>query len=69
MHECIWRSLEYTHEFSSSSTSSKGQTPRFHTPRFMQGIEAKLDEHKRVVAMFQQATKYIIQCTYDKYFA
>jgi len=53
----------------SSSTSSKGQISRFHTPRFMQGIEAKLNEHMKVVVMFQQATKYIIQCTYDKYFA
>jgi hypothetical protein len=40
----------------SSCTSSKGQTPRFHTPGFVQGIEAKLDEHKRVASMFQQVT-------------
>jgi hypothetical protein len=40
----------------SSCTSSKGQTPRFHTPRFVQGIEAKLDEHKRAASMFQQVT-------------
>jgi hypothetical protein len=37
----------------SLSTSSRGQTPRFHTQRFVQGIEAKLDEHIRAVIMFQ----------------
>jgi hypothetical protein len=37
----------------SSSTGSRGQTPRFHTPRFVQRIEAKLDEHRRVATMFQ----------------
>ncbi len=47
----------------SSSTSSRGQTLKFHTPRSMQGMEAKLDEHRRVVAMFQQATEYIVQMT------
>jgi len=34
-----------------------GQTPRFHTPRFVQGIEVELDERKRASTMFQQATK------------
>ncbi len=47
----------------SSCTSSKGQTPRFHTPGFVQGIEAKLDEHKRVASMFQQVTQYNVQMT------
>jgi hypothetical protein len=36
----------------SLGTSSKGQTPRFHTQRFVQGIETKVDEHRKVVAMF-----------------
>jgi len=43
---------------SSSCTSSKGQTPRFHTLGNVQGIEAKLDEHKRATTMFQQEAKY-----------
>jgi hypothetical protein len=37
---------------SSLGTSSKGQTPRFHTLGFVQGIEVELDEHRRVVTMF-----------------
>jgi hypothetical protein len=37
---------------SSLSTISRGQTCRFHTPRSMQGIEAKLDEHRRTTSMF-----------------
>jgi hypothetical protein len=36
----------------SSCTSSRGQTNRFHTLEFVQGIEADLDEHRRVVTMF-----------------
>jgi hypothetical protein len=40
----------------SSNTSSKGQTPRFHTPGFVQGIEVELDEHRKIVTMFQHAT-------------
>jgi hypothetical protein len=42
----------------SLSTSSKGQTPKFHTPRFMQGMEVELDEHKKTTTMFQQVDKY-----------
>ncbi len=62
----VFREVYTTHmSLSSSCTSSKGQTLRFHTPRSMQGIEAKLDEHKRPTTMFQQA----IKCTNDKYFA
>jgi hypothetical protein len=37
----------------SEGTSSKGQTPRFHTPKFVQGLEVNLDEHRRTVIMFQ----------------
>jgi hypothetical protein len=37
----------------SSSISSKGQTPRFHTLGSMQGLEVDLDEHKIVASMFQ----------------
>jgi hypothetical protein len=47
----------------SLGTNSKGQTPRFHTLRFVQGIEAKLDEHKRTITMFQQVAKYNVQMT------
>lgn len=43
-----------THKsLSSLGTSSKGQTFRFHTPRFEQGIEVELEEHRRAVSMFQ----------------
>jgi hypothetical protein len=37
----------------SSGTSSGGQTPRFNTPRYVQGVEAKLDEHRRTTIMFK----------------
>jgi hypothetical protein len=40
----------------SLGTSSRGQTPRFHTPGSVQKIEAKLDQHRRTTSMFQQAT-------------
>jgi hypothetical protein len=32
--------------------SFRGQTPRFHTPKYEQGIEAEFDEHKNVASMF-----------------
>jgi len=44
----------------SLGTNYKGQTPRFHTPRFMQGLKVDLDEHRRVANMFQQAVKYSV---------
>ncbi len=47
----------------SSNTSSRGQTPRFHTPGSIQGLEAKLDEHRRAANMFQQVIKYNTQMT------
>jgi hypothetical protein len=37
----------------SSSTSSKGLTPRFNTLGYVQRVEVKLDEHKRVATMFK----------------
>jgi len=41
-----------THKnLNSSSSNSRGQTPRFNTPWLLQGVEAKLDEHKRVAIM------------------
>ncbi len=49
----IWtlhKSLSY------SETSSKGQTHRFHTPRFVQGLEVDLDEHRGATRMFQHVT-------------
>jgi hypothetical protein len=48
----------------SSGTSFRGRTPKFHTPRFVQGIEVELDEHRRASTMFQQAIKYNVQMTY-----
>ncbi len=45
----------------SSCISSKNQTFRFHTPTFMQRLEANLDEHRRVASMFQQVIKYNVQ--------
>jgi hypothetical protein len=47
----------------SSSTSSRGQTPRFHTLGSVQGIKVKLDEHKRTTTMFQHVVKYSVQMT------
>jgi hypothetical protein len=40
-----------------SSIISRGQTPRFHTAGFVQGIEPEFDEHKKTTTMFQQATE------------
>ncbi len=37
----------------SLSISSKRQTLRFHTPKFVQGLEVDLDEHRKVAIMFQ----------------
>jgi hypothetical protein len=42
-------------------TSSKGQTPRFHTLGFVQGTKLELDEHRRTITMFQQIAKYNVQ--------
>ncbi len=36
----------------SLGTSSKGQTPRFHTLGSVQRIEVRLDEHRKVATMF-----------------
>ncbi len=47
----------------SSSTSYRGRIPRFHTLGYVQVMEAKLDEHKRIVIMFQQAIEYIVHMT------
>ncbi len=53
-----------THKnLSSSGTSSRGQAPRFHTPRSEQGIKIKLDEHIRATNMFQQVVKYNVHMT------
>jgi hypothetical protein len=38
---------------SSSCINSKGQTPRFHTLEFVQGLETYLNEHRRITTMFQ----------------
>jgi hypothetical protein len=35
----------------------------FHTLGSILGLEANSDEHRRVVSMFQQATKYSTQMT------
>jgi hypothetical protein len=47
----------------SSSTSSKGPTPRFNTLGFVQRVEAKLDEGKRTTIMFKHVVKYNVQMT------
>ncbi len=44
-------------------TSSKGQIPRFHTSKFVQGLKADLDEHKRTATMFQKVAEYNVQMT------
>jgi hypothetical protein len=44
----VFKEVWITHRsLGSSCISSKGQIPRFHTSEFMQGMEAKLDEHIR----------------------
>jgi hypothetical protein len=50
----VFREVWTTHKnLGSSHISSRGQTLRYHTPRSVQGIEAKLDEHRRIATMFQ----------------
>jgi hypothetical protein len=44
---------------SSSCTSSKGRTLKFNAPGFVQGVEVKLDEHKRTTTLFQQQQKIV----------
>jgi hypothetical protein len=46
----IWTSHK---SLGSSDTSSNKQTPKFHTPRSVQGLEVELDEHRRVASMIQ----------------
>ncbi len=49
----IFREIWTTHKSSGSlGISSKGQTFRFHTPKFVQGLEVNLGEHRKVVTMF-----------------
>jgi hypothetical protein len=60
----IFGEIWTTHKsLGSSSTSSKGQTPSFHTPKFVQGLETNLDEHMRIATMFQQVAVYNVQIT------
>jgi len=60
----VFREIWIAHRsLSSLGTSSRGQTPRFHTPRSMQGVEVNLDEHKKTTSMFQQVAKYNVQMT------
>jgi hypothetical protein len=47
-------SIWISHRSFSLDTSSKGLTPRFHMPRFVQGLEADSDEHRRATNMIQQ---------------
>jgi hypothetical protein len=56
----IWtshRSLRF------SNTSSRGHIPIFHTLGPLQGLETKLDEHRRATNMFQQTIEYSTQMT------
>jgi hypothetical protein len=60
----VFGEIEIAHRsLSSLGTNSRGQTPRFHTLRFEQGIEAKLDEHRKAINMFQQIVDYNVQMT------
>ncbi len=45
----------------SSGTNSKGRIFRFHTTRFVQGIEVELDEHIRTTIMFQHRFNHEIE--------
>jgi hypothetical protein len=56
----IWTSYK---SLGSLSTSSRGQTPRFHTQGSMQGLEVDLDEHRKATSMFQHVAKYSAQMT------
>ncbi len=50
----IFREIWTTHRsLGFLGISSRGQTPRFHTPKSIQGLEANLDEHRRIDTMFQ----------------
>jgi hypothetical protein len=50
----VFKEVWTTHRsLGSSCISSRGQIPRFHTSTFMQGMEAKLDEHRKAATMFQ----------------
>jgi hypothetical protein len=44
-------------------TSFKGQTSRFNTLGYVQGVKVELDEHRRTTIMFKQATTYNVQMT------
>ncbi len=60
----VFGEIQLAHSnLSSSRTSSRGQTPRFHTLGFVQGMEVNLDEHRKAATMFQQVTKYCVQMT------
>ncbi len=48
---------------SSSYINARGQTPRFHTPGFVQRLVANLDEHRKATSMFQQTIEYDTQMT------
>jgi len=47
----------------SSYISSRGETPRFNTLGFVQGVEVELDKHKRVAIMFKHVIKYNVHMT------
>jgi hypothetical protein len=47
----------------SSGINSRGETPRFNTLGFVQGVEAELDKHKRVTIMFKHVIKYNVHMT------
>jgi hypothetical protein len=44
----------------SLGTSSMGQIRRFNILKFVQGLEAKLDEHKRAATLFQHVVEYSV---------
>jgi hypothetical protein len=52
----IWTSHK---SLGSSDTNSSKQTPKFHTPGSVQGLEVELDEHRRVASIIQYAQNIV----------
>jgi hypothetical protein len=57
----VFGKVSTTHRsLDSLGTSVKGHILKFNTPRSVQGVEAQLDEHKRIATMFKHVAKYNI---------
>ncbi len=60
----VFEEIWTTHRsLGSLSINSKGQTPKFHTSKFVQGLEVDLVEHRKIANMFQHIAKYSVQMT------